>query len=61
MATYEYRCGGCDHAFEIKQSMLDEPLVRCPQCNEDKLARVIQPTRAIFKGYGWTPKSHRRR
>ncbi|MBP7746448.1 MAG: zinc ribbon domain-containing protein [Phycisphaerae bacterium] len=40
MPTYEYQAerpeAGCEHCrqrFEVQQSMRDEPLKRCPQCN----------------------------
>jgi putative FmdB family regulatory protein len=43
MATYAYRCENCGHEFETRQSMKDDPLVHCDQCNTDSLKRVIQP------------------
>ena len=42
MPLYDYECEGCSHKMEdIKQSFNDEPLSICPQCNEEKLFRVV--------------------
>ncbi len=30
MPTYEYKCSGCEHAFELVQSMKDKPKVLSP-------------------------------
>jgi putative FmdB family regulatory protein len=47
MPTYEYQAANadraCDHCrerFEVRQSMKDEPLRKCPQCG-GPVARVI--------------------
>jgi putative FmdB family regulatory protein len=54
MPTYEYICRDCGHAFEELQSMKDDPLVRCPHCHADALARVMgSGTSLIFKGSGF--------
>ena len=41
MPTYEYRCGSCDHGFEIVQSMKDKTKRKCPECGKHKLKRVF--------------------
>jgi putative FmdB family regulatory protein len=53
MPTYQYRCKSCDYTFTIVQSMRDEPLRICPQC-EQEIHRVITGgTGIIFKGAGF--------
>ncbi len=42
MPTYEYLCEGCDHRFEIMQSLsakADETV--CPRCNTMKSRRLM--------------------
>jgi putative FmdB family regulatory protein len=54
MPTYEYLCKNCGHTFEELQSMSEAPLVRCPKCGKDTLARVMGTSGAlIFKGSGF--------
>lgn len=47
MPTYEYQaveprrgCNQCRRRFEVRQSMEDAPLTKCPQCGE-RVVRVI--------------------
>jgi putative FmdB family regulatory protein len=54
MPTYEYVCKSCGHAFEEFQSMMEDPLVRCPQCGTEALMRILGSGAAvIFKGSGF--------
>jgi putative FmdB family regulatory protein len=54
MPTYQYQCKKCGHELEELQSMTEPPLVRCPKCNTDSLARVMATgTALIFKGSGF--------
>ena len=53
MPTYVYRCEGCKHEFEQRQTMTDDALVDCPECKEPKLKKVITGTGFILKGDGW--------
>ena len=54
MPTYEYRCEGCGHAFELFQSIKADPAKSCPKCGEDKARRVIGAGGGfIFKGSGF--------
>ena len=40
--------------YEHFQSMSDDPLTECPECNKDSLRRVISGgTGLIFKGSGY--------
>lgn len=54
MPTYEYACDSCGHQFETVQSMRDDPLRVCPQCEQPALRRLIfGGTGVIFKGSGF--------
>jgi putative FmdB family regulatory protein len=41
MPTYEYECDKCGYRFEIRQSIHDEPLLRCEKCDTHNLYRII--------------------
>jgi putative FmdB family regulatory protein len=54
MPYYDYECKSCGHEFETFQSMSDEALVDCPECNKPGLRRLIGGgTGVIFKGSGF--------
>jgi len=54
MPTYQYVCKNCGYEMEELQKITDPPLVRCPNCNTDSLARVIGGgSGVIFKGSGF--------
>jgi putative FmdB family regulatory protein len=54
MPTYEYACPKCGHAFELQQSMRDEPLKKCPKCKKTGVKRLIGGGAGlIFKGTGF--------
>lgn len=54
MPTYEYACDSCGHQFETFQSMKDDALTVCPQCEKPALRRLIfGGTGVIFKGSGF--------
>lgn len=54
MPTYEYQCKNCGHQMEEFQSITEAPLVRCPNCQMDTLARIIGGGGGlIFKGSGF--------
>ena len=52
MPRYDYRCSGCGHEFEVKQSFSDEPVALCPQCGVGS-RRVIHSVPVVFKGSGF--------
>lgn len=52
MPIYVYQCDTCGLTFEHRQSISDEPLRDCPEC-EGHVHRVIQPVGVIFKGSGF--------
>ncbi len=54
MPTYEYKCKNCDYDFEQFQSIKDDVLKTCPECNKDELKRLIgSGAGIIFKGSGF--------
>jgi putative FmdB family regulatory protein len=60
MPTYDYVCDACEHAFELFQSIKDEPKRKCPECGKQKLRRLIGPGAAIvFKGSGFYKTDYR--
>lgn len=52
MPIYTYRCTQCDHEFETRQRMTDDPLTECPKCGE-KIRRVVNSVGVVFKGKGF--------
>ena len=60
MPTYDYECDGCGHAFELFQSMKDEPERKCPECKKLKLRRLFGTGAALmFKGSGFYQTDYR--
>lgn len=54
MPTYDYQCDACGHTFEAMQSMKDDPLSVCPECDRPELRRLITGgTGIIFRGSGF--------
>ncbi|MGH7213497.1 MAG: FmdB family zinc ribbon protein [Tepidisphaeraceae bacterium] len=54
MPTYEYKCTACGHAFELFQSIMAQPVKRCPECGKAKAKRLIGTGAGlIFKGSGF--------
>ena len=52
MPRYDYRCGQCGHAFELRQSFSSKPLATCPNC-AGAATRQIHAPPVFFKGSGW--------
>jgi putative FmdB family regulatory protein len=52
MPTYTYRCKECDHQFDQRQRMSDDPLTICPVC-EGRIRRVVNSVGIVFKGSGF--------
>src|SRR6185312_5194848 len=60
MPTYDYVCDGCNHAFEMFQSIKDDAIKKCPKCKKMKLRRLIGAGAAImFKGSGFYKTDYR--
>ena len=52
MPIYTYRCKECDHEFEVRQRMTDDPLTECPVC-QGEVRRVVNSVGVVFKGKGF--------
>ena len=52
MPTYGYQCTQCRHEFQVFQSMKDDPIAICPEC-EGAVKRLLYPVGIVFKGTGW--------
>ncbi len=60
MPTYEYRCSGCDHRFELFQTMTARPVRLCPACRRPRARRLIGPGAALlFRGSGFYQTDYR--
>ena len=53
MPIYEYQCQACEKVTDFLQKMSDEPMVTCPECNEDKLKKLVSAPRFRLAGSGW--------
>jgi putative FmdB family regulatory protein len=53
MPIYEYRCIACGHKLESLQRLSDAPLVACPACGKDALAKQLSAAGFQLKGSGW--------
>ncbi len=52
MPTYSYKCNNCNHQFDQRQRMSDNPLTECPECN-GRIRRVVSSVGIVFKGSGF--------
>lgn len=60
MPTYDYRCGDCEHEWEVFQSITAKPKRKCPECGKLKAKRMIGPGAGIiFKGSGFYQTDYR--
>jgi putative FmdB family regulatory protein len=53
MPIYEYRCNACGHKLESLQRLSDAPLITCPACGKDALAKQLSAAGFQLKGSGW--------
>ena len=53
MPHYDYQCQACGHVFEVFQSMTDEPLKTCPECQGPVKRLIGAGAGLIFKGSGF--------
>lgn len=53
MPTYEYKCLSCLKVFEVFQSMKDDPIRFCPDCNGGVKRLIGVGAGTIFKGSGF--------
>ena len=52
MPRYDYRCTGCGHQFELRQSFSAATIQECPECGSESNRKIHAPP-VIFKGSGW--------
>ena len=61
MPTYDYECQACGHAWELFQSMKDDPIKSCPKCKKRKAKRLMGlGAGLIFKGSGFYETDYKR-
>lgn len=58
MPLYEYQCPRTEKRFEAIQKFSDEPLTRCPECDEHpecpgEAKKLLSAPAIQFKGAGW--------
>lgn len=54
MPTYDYRCGDCEHAFEIFSRKSTRPRARkCPECGGRAERQISGGAGFLFKGEGF--------
>jgi putative FmdB family regulatory protein len=53
MPTYQYRCDKCGHEFEEFQSIVEDPLEKCPECDGSVHRIISGGAGLIFKGSGF--------
>jgi len=52
MPIYSYKCNNCEHEFDIRQRMSEDPLTICPNC-DGEIRRVVNSVGVVFKGSGF--------
>ena len=53
MPIYEYQCEACGHVFEKLQKISETPLMKCPDCGEEALKKLVSAPAFRLKGAGW--------
>lgn len=56
MPIYEYQCTHCGHIFEEIQKITDDPVLHCPECNNE-VKRIISSGSFRLPGDGWYKKT----
>ena len=61
MPLYDFECLNCNHRFEESIAVGDS-FPPCPECNSERVEKVLTPPPVIFKGSGFyktdnTPQS----
>ena len=60
MPTYDYECDACGHTMELFQTLTEDPINKCHECNKKKLRRLFGTGAAImFKGSGFYETDYR--
>ncbi len=61
MPTYEYRCTQCHYKFEKFQSISENPVTLCPQC-DGKVERILSGGAGVlFKGSGFYETDYKKK
>ncbi len=61
MPTYEYRCINCGD-MEIKQSITEEEIKKCPKCGTSDFKKMISKGAGIiFKGSGFYETDYKKK
>ncbi|MCD6250256.1 MAG: zinc ribbon domain-containing protein [candidate division Zixibacteria bacterium] len=53
MPTYQYHCDNCGHEFEEFQSITEDPIDVCPQCQGKPRRLITGGAGLLFKGSGF--------
>lgn len=54
MPIYEYKCGKCDHKFEVlHKSITKVEDVNCPKCKSNDIKKMMSTFSASFNGGGF--------
>lgn len=53
MPIYAYRCTACGLEKDVLQKMSDAPLMTCPQCHAETMAKQLTAAGFQLKGSGW--------
>jgi len=53
MPIYAYKCSSCGVTKDILRKISDPPLVECPACGKDTLAKQVTAAGFQLKGSGW--------
>lgn len=52
MATYDYKCAGCDITTTINHPIDQTPVIHCHGCGKP-MAKSYSAPMVTFKGTGW--------
>lgn len=62
MPTYEYKCKRCSYKFEAFQSIVADPVKKCPRCKDGDVQRLISGGAGlIFKGAGFYETDYKKK
>ena len=59
MPTYDYKCKGCGHVFELFHGMSENPAPHCPKCGEPCERLISGGAGVVFKGNGFYATDYR--
>lgn len=61
MPTYEYVCKDCNYTFDLFQTMTEDPITVCPECNGTVKRKIGAGAGPIFKGTGFYQTDYKKR